>query len=65
MGRKRIEARIKKEAVEAVKSGKLTQSEASQQLRLPLIITPKPSTSSPPTQISRKSAIQAHCLHAK
>jgi ASC-1-like (ASCH) protein len=32
MGRKRIEARIKKEAVEAVKSGKLTQSEASQQL---------------------------------
>ena len=28
MGRKRIEARIKKEAVEAVKSGKLTQSEA-------------------------------------
>lgn len=31
MGRKRIEARIKKEAVEAVKSGKLTQSEASPQ----------------------------------
>lgn len=54
MGRKRIEARIKKEAVEAVKSGKLTQSEASQQLRLPLIITPKPSTSSPPTQSFEK-----------
>ena len=34
-------------------------------LRIPLIIAPKPSTSSPPTQISRKSAIQAHCLHAK
>ena len=32
MGRKRIEARIKKEAVEAVKSGKLTQSEASRRL---------------------------------
>mgnify|MGYP002560675822 CR=1 FL=1 len=32
MGRKRIEARIKKEAVEAVKSGKLTQSEASKRL---------------------------------
>ena len=32
MGRKRIETRIKKEAVEAVKSGKLTQSEASRRL---------------------------------
>jgi hypothetical protein len=32
MGRKRIEARIKKEAVETVKSGKLTQSEASRRL---------------------------------
>ena len=32
MGRKRIEARIKKEAVEAVKSGKLTQREASRRL---------------------------------
>ncbi len=34
-------------------------------LRIPLIIAPKPSTSSPLTKISRKSAIQAHCLHAK
>lgn len=34
-------------------------------LRIPLIIAPKSSTSSPPTRISRKSAIQAHCLHAK
>ena len=34
-------------------------------LGIPLIIAPKPSTSSPPTRISRKSAIQAHCLHAK
>ena len=34
-------------------------------LGIPLIIAPKPSTSSPLTKISRKSAIQAHCLHAK
>ena len=34
-------------------------------LRIPLIIAPKPSTSSPLTKISRKSAIQTHCLHAK
>ena len=34
-------------------------------LRIPLIIVPNPATSSPPTRISRKSAIQAHCLHAK
>ena len=33
--------------------------------RIPLIIVPNPATSSPPTRISRKSAIQAHCLHAK
>ena len=32
---------------------------------IPLIIAPKPSTSSPLTKISRKSAIQTHCLHAK
>ena len=32
---------------------------------IPLIIAPKPSTSSPLTKISRKSAVQAHCLHAK
>jgi len=32
---------------------------------IPLIIVPNPATSSPPTRISRKSAIQAHCLHAK
>ena len=32
MGRKRIEARSKKESVETVKSGKLTQSEASRRL---------------------------------
>ena len=32
MGRKRIEARIKKEAVETVKSGMLTQSEARRRL---------------------------------
>ena len=38
---------------------------AYQQLRIPLIIAPKPSTSSPLTKISRKSAIQTHCLHAK
>ena len=38
---------------------------AYQQLRIPLIIVPNPATSSPPTRISRKSAIQAHCLHAK
>ena len=35
------------------------------ELRIPLIIVPNPATSSPPTRISRKSAIQAHCLHAK
>ena len=35
------------------------------QLRIPLIIAPKPSTSSPLTKISRKSAVQAHCLHTK
>ena len=34
-------------------------------LRIPLIIVPNPATSPPPTRISRKSAIQAHCLHAK
>ena len=34
-------------------------------LRMPLIIAPKSSTSSPPTRISRKSAIQVHYLHAK
>ena len=34
-------------------------------LRLPLIIVPNPATSSPLTKISRKSAIQTHCLHAK
>ena len=34
-------------------------------LRIPLIIAPKPSTSSPLTKISRKSAVQAHYLHAK
>ena len=34
-------------------------------IRIPLIIVPNPATSSPPTRISRKSAIQAHCLHAK
>ena len=34
-------------------------------LRIPLIIAPKPSTSSPLTKISRKSAVQAHCLHTK
>ena len=34
-------------------------------LGIPLIIVPNPATSSPPTRISRKSAIQAHCLHAK
>ena len=34
-------------------------------LRIPLIIAPKPAVSSSATQISRKSAIQAHCLHAK
>ena len=33
--------------------------------RIPLIIVPNPATSSPPTRISRKSAIQAHCLYAK
>ena len=37
----------------------------SYQLRIPLIIAPKPSISSPLTKVSRKSAIQAHCLHAK
>ena len=46
MGRKRIEARIKKEAVEAVKSGKLTQSEASRRLGISLIIVPNPAASS-------------------
>ena len=46
MGRKRIEARIKKEAVEAVKSGKLTQSEASRRLGISLIIAPNPAASS-------------------
>ena len=44
---------------------KSRKTDESAALRLPLIITPKPSTSSPPTQISRKSAIQTHCLHAK
>ena len=34
-------------------------------LWIPLIIVPNPATSSPPTRISRKSAIQAHYLHAK
>ena len=40
-------------------------SEDGENLRIPLIIVPNPATSSPPTRISRKSAIQAHCLHAK
>ena len=44
----------------AVKTPGITWS-----LRIPLIIVPNPATSSPPTRISRKSAIQAHCLHAK
>ena len=48
MGRKRIEARIKKEAVEAVKSGKLTQSEASRRLGISLILAPNPAASSLP-----------------
>ena len=39
--------------------------DALAELRIPLIIVPNPATSSPPTRISRKSAIQAHCLHAK
>ena len=39
--------------------------EAEETLRIPLIIAPKPSTSSPLTKISRKSAIQAHYLHTK
>ena len=34
-------------------------------LGIPLIIAPKPAVLSSATQISRKSAIQAHCLHAK
>ena len=34
-------------------------------LRIPLIIAPKPAVSSSAPKISRKSAIQAHCLHAK
>ena len=46
MGRKRIEARSKKEAVKAVKSGKLTQSEASRRLGISLIIAPNPAVSS-------------------
>ena len=33
--------------------------------RIPLIIAPKPAVSSSAPKISRKSAIQAHCLHAK
>ena len=33
--------------------------------RIPLIIAPKPSISSPLTKVSRKSAIQTHCLHEK
>ena len=37
----------------------------TEDLRISLIIVPNPATSSPPTRISRKSAIQAHCLHAK
>ena len=45
--------------------GKRTRREAKLNSRIPLIIAPKPSTSSPPTRISRKSAIQAHCLHEK
>ena len=40
-------------------------AKAKEILRIPLIIVPNPATSSPPTRISRKSAIQAHCLHAK
>ena len=32
---------------------------------IPLIIAPKPAVLSSATRISRKSAIQAHCLHAK
>ena len=48
MGRKRIEARIKKEAVETVKSGKLTQREASRRLGISLIIAPNPAASSLP-----------------
>ena len=32
---------------------------------IPLIIAPKPSTSSPLTRISRKSVIQVHYLYAK
>ena len=34
-------------------------------LGIPLIIAPKPAVSSSAPKISRKSAIQAHCLHAK
>ena len=48
--------------VHACKEEKQTLSDF---LRIPLIIAPKPSTSSPLTKISRKSAIQTHCLHAK
>ena len=33
--------------------------------RIPLIIAPNPAVSSSAPKISRKSAIQAHCLHAK
>ncbi len=33
--------------------------------RIPLIIAPKPAVLSSATRISRKSAIQAYCLHEK
>ena len=56
-------------AIRCLKSGNLAfvESLCSPQklLRIPLIIAPKSSTSSPLTKISRKSAVQAHCLHAK
>ena len=44
---------------------KSRKTDESAALRLPLIIAPKPSTSSLLTKISRKSAIQAHCLREK
>ena len=43
----------------------MPQADNFRYLGIPLIIAPKPSISSPLTKVSRKSAIQTHCLHAK
>ena len=62
---KKRDVEVCKEYIQKVQSLLTQKEQERKQLGIPLIIVPNPATSSPPTRISRKSAIQAHCLHAK